>query len=189
MTGFLLHLMRHGAPDLPGLLHGHGDAMPTQAGIDACVARAIPLAPAVLVTSDLSRAARPAIAIGQRLSLAPRIDPRWRELDFGDWDGVATATLDAAALAAFWADPDACPPPQGERWSAVLARIAAALADLEPRDTVILTHGGAMRAALVHLCGLTLAQSWAFDLPYGALLTLRVWPGAPPSAQIAGLAS
>jgi alpha-ribazole phosphatase len=44
-----------------------------------------------------------------------------------------------------------------------------------------------MRAALAHLCGFGHREVWAFDLPYAALLSLRVWPGAPRSAQIAAL--
>jgi alpha-ribazole phosphatase len=44
-----------------------------------------------------------------------------------------------------------------------------------------------MRAALAHLCGFDQRQLWAFELGYAALLSLRVWPGEPRSAQIAGL--
>jgi len=44
-----------------------------------------------------------------------------------------------------------------------------------------------MRAALAVLCGFDMHQTWAVDLPYNCLLTLRVWPGATPTAQIAGL--
>jgi len=30
-------------------------------------------------------------------------------------------------------------------------------------------------------------QGWAIDLPYGAVLSLRIWPGDAPSGQITGL--
>ena len=66
-------------------------------------------------------------------------------------------------------------------------RVAAATAALTADSTLILTHGGAMRAVIAHLCGLTPAQSWAFDLPYTSLLSLRLWPGPQPAAQIIGL--
>jgi alpha-ribazole phosphatase len=42
---------------------------------------------------------------------------------------------------------------------------------------------------MAELCGFPLAQLWAIDLPYAALLSLRVWPGARLSAQIVGLAT
>ena len=65
--------------------------------------------------------------------------------------------------------------------------IADAIAALEPAPTLVVTHGGPMRAALHLLCGLELRQTWAFDLPYAAGLALRVWEGAPRQAQVIGL--
>ena len=51
----------------------------------------------------------------------------------------------------------------------------------------VVAHGGSMRAALHGLCGFDQRQLWAFELPYAALLSLRVWLGEHPSAQLAGL--
>lgn len=174
-----VHLLRHGATVRPGQLLGHMDVAVTPQGIADCARVAAGAAFTQVVSSDLSRAADCAAALGAPV----RHDPRWRELDFGAWDGRDPATLPAGALAAFWRDPDANPPPQGERWSALVARVAAALADL-PDATLVLTHGGAIRAALASACGFDAAQVWAFDLPCAALLTLRLWPD---TAQIVGL--
>jgi alpha-ribazole phosphatase len=189
VSGFALHLLRHGAPETPGLLMGRTDGAPTEAGIAACVARAETLAVERLIASDLRRCRAAGEAIGDATGLPLTIDPRWRELDFGEWDGRAASRVDREALGRFRDDPDANPPPGGESWSALVARISAAIADLAPRPTLVVTHGGAMRAALHILCGFDQRQLWAFDLPYAALLSLNVWPGEPPSAQIAGLAA
>ncbi len=187
MSAFALHLLRHGAPEMPGLLMGRTDGAPTEAGITACQAQANGIGVERLVTSDLrrSRLAGEAVAVAAGLPLT--IDRRWRELDFGAWDGKATSTIDTHALGLFWTDPDAHPPPGGERWSALVARVSAAIGELAPVPTLVVTHGGAMRAALYLLCGFDQRQLWAFDLPYAALISLRVWPGEQPSAQIAGL--
>ncbi|QGP80630.1 histidine phosphatase family protein [Sphingobium sp. CAP-1] len=187
MSGYLLHLLRHGEPEAAGRLLGHGDWPSTASGIAACVDRAKGLAIDALWSSDLSRAALAGEAIGAAAGLPLLTDPRWRELDFGAWDGLAVADIDAAAMAAFWDDPDTAPPPGGERWSALVARVTAAIAALPPQPTLVVTHGGAMRAALAALCGFNAAQVWAFDLSYAALLSLRVWPGERPAAQIVGL--
>ena len=187
MTSFALHLLRHGAPETPGLLMGRTDGVPTAAGIAACVAQAADLGIEHLVASDLRRCREAGEAIGAATGLPLTIDRRWRELDFGDWDGLASSEIDREALGRFWADPDAKPPPGGERWSTLVARVSAAIGDLAPVPTLIVTHGGAMRAALHALCGFDQRQLWAFDLPYAALLSLHVWPGERPSAQIAGL--
>jgi len=187
MSGHFLHLMRHGAPKRTGLLLGRTDAVPDPAGIAACVRQASDLPFVTIVTSDLMRASVSASSIGEARGTTPRRDPRWRELDFGAWDGLAPAQVDAGAMTAFWNDPDDSPPPGGERWSALAARVSAALDDIAVRDTLVITHGGAIRAALACLFGFDQRQLWAFDLPYAAVLSLRIWPGPPRSAQIAGL--
>lgn len=186
MTAFALHLLRHGAPETPGLLMGRTDGAPTPEGIAACLAQALDLDIERLIASDLRRSRAAGEAIGAAVGVPLIIDPRWRELDFGDWDGKAASTIDHDALGRFWDDPDTNPPPGGERWSALVARVSAAIADLPSVPTLIVTHGGTMRAALHSLCGFDQRQLWAFDLSYSALLSLRVWPGEQPSAQIAG---
>ncbi len=187
MSGYRLHLLRHGAPVQPGLMLGRTDMAPTPEGIDQCRRQARGLDVDQLIASHLERCRLPAEAIGAEQDLTPALDPRWRELDFGDWDGRAAADLDAEALGRFWADPDTSPPPGGERWSDLVDRISVALSGLTPRPTLILTHGGPMRAALHLLCGFDMSQLWSFDLPYGALLSFQVWPGEQPSAQLTGL--
>lgn len=89
--------------------------------------------------------------------------------------------LDPAVQARFWDDPEAHAPPGGERWSQLCARVGEALTGIDGAS-LILTHGGAMRAALSVLFGFDHRQVWAFELPYGALVSLRIWPGrtCPP---------
>jgi alpha-ribazole phosphatase len=187
VTPRTLHLLRHGAPDVPGRLLGRTDAASTPEGIRACLAQAAALDVTHVVSSDLQRARRAAAAIAASRSLPLVIDPRWRELDFGAWDGHASDTLDAQALAAFYDDPDANPPPNGERWSALVARVSAALDAFPPGPVLVVTHGGAIRAALHVLCGFDQRMLWAFALPYAARLSLQVWPSKRPNAQITAL--
>lgn len=182
MSPFPLYLMRHGKPELTGRLLGRTDCAATEAGIAACRAQASPLRFDRIIASDLRRARACAEAIGP-ISL----DPRWRELDFGSWDGLPASAIDADALARFWDDPDTCAPPHGECWSALVARVTAAIDELVPVPTLVVTHGGAMRAALAALCGFDPARTWAFDLPYAATIALNVWPTTPRSAQITAL--
>ncbi len=185
----MLYLMRHGAPDVAGRMLGRTDDPATEAGIAACVARAEGLEVERVHASDLIRARDCATAIGGPRGVAIEVDPRWRELDFGAWDGLAPAAIDPAGLAAFYEDPDESPPPDGESWSALQHRVAQALAAMPPVSTLIVTHGGAIRAALADLCGFDRRQIWAFDLPYAALVSLRIWPGPTRTVQIVGLAT
>lgn len=187
MTPSMLYLMRHGAPAAEGRLLGRTDEPATTAGIEACVASARGLAVSRVIASDLVRAHACAAAIAAPLGVAVDVDRRWRELDFGEWDGVAPSSIDPAAFARFHDDPDAAAPPGGERWSALCDRVSDALAALPAEPILVVTHGGAMRAALAVACGFDRRQIWAFDLPYAALLSLRVWPGEERVVQIVGL--
>jgi alpha-ribazole phosphatase len=187
MSAFHLHLLRHGAPEVPGLLLGHTDAEPSREGITACIEQVADLDFDAILSSDLRRASEPAKAIGTARGLTVDIDSRWRELNFGDWDGLPPSANAPELMGRFWDDPDGSPPPGGERWSALVARVSTALAELPPRETLVVTHGGAIRATLASFFGFDQRQLWGFELPYSALLSLRVWPGSPNSAQIVGL--
>lgn len=139
-----------------------------------------------VVSSDLLRASAGAEVLAAKRGVPFAIDPRWRELDFGAWDGLSADVVPSDDLARFWDNPDAFPPPYGERWSALYRRVGAALDDLGDAALVV-THAGAMRAAVAVLTGLDHRAVWAFDLPYGALLSLKIWPGASAAGQIVGL--
>lgn len=185
MNARTLYLMRHGAPVLTGRMLGRTDCEVTREGIAACRAQAEGLEVTHIIASDLQRASRCGAAVAADLSGSLTIDPRWRELDFGAWDGLESGTIDADALGRFWNDPDACPPPDGESWSALVARIGAAIDELPSESALVVTHGGAMRAALHVLCGFSQPQLWAFDLPYASVVALRLWDRR--SGQIMGL--
>ena len=111
-----------------------------------------------------------------------------RELDFGAWDGLDPAHLPEGALARFHADPEANPPPGGECWSDLCRRVGDALAAIDD-DTLVVSHAGAIRAALALLLRLDYAQTWGVALPYGARVSLHIWPGEPATCQITGLAA
>ncbi|MCJ2187149.1 histidine phosphatase family protein [Novosphingobium beihaiensis] len=182
----IVHLLRHGPPARTGLLLGHLDEPPRMAECPVMLGRVAHLPVRQIVSSDLRRTGMQAAYLAERLDVPFLRDPCWRELDFGAWDGQAPENVDAAALSRFWEDPDANPPPQGERWSHLCARVREGLAGLE-NETLAVTHAGAMRAALSVLTGLDHRAVWAVDLPYRALVSLRIWPGEPLSGQIVGL--
>lgn len=174
--------MRHGAVEQAGRLWGHGDAVPTMAGLAECRERARGLAVDRIIASDLSRAAKAGKAIAQDCGVELTLDPRWRELDFGAWDGADPVSL-GAEVQGFWDDPQTNPPPGGESWSVLRKRVTQALGAIE-NDALVVTHAGPMRAALSVLLRLDYRQSWAFHLPYAALISLRVWDDG---AQVTGL--
>ena len=186
MTGFALHLLRHGTPFRPGLLLGQTDQPALDPACPSLLRRVQALQVERIMASDLERCRASAQVMAETFSLPLSTDCRWRELNFGEWEGLAPTEVPQKVLGSFWADPDANPPPRGERWSDLRKRVGEAIDELSG-DTLVVTHAGAMRAALSVLTGLDHRGVWALDLPYGALLTLRVWPGEPATGQVAGL--
>jgi broad specificity phosphatase PhoE len=100
------------------------------------------------LSSDLTRAVQTAELLG--LGGAPA-DPRWREIDIGDWAGRTLDELDPGDVAA-WQRGELAPP-NAETFAELQARVAAAVDELRGEDVVVVTHGGCVRAATAHLTG------------------------------------
>ena len=88
-----------------------------------------------IYTSPLVRARETASIIAQRSpgKLSIEADPRLREMDYGHWEGLTYAQIDARDLAerqAWEADPARIPCPGGESGDDVAARVSSFLVDL-----------------------------------------------------------
>jgi broad specificity phosphatase PhoE len=172
-----LYLLRHGptAASAAGAPLGHLDLPVSPEGEALWPAvkarlRALPLER--VVCSPLQRSPRHA----QDLGLPCVVSGALREQAFGAWDGHSWADLDPETTASFFADPIHGIPPGGESFAACAARSVAALDGLiDDTPTLILAHGGPLRAILSHLLGLPLER--ALDLawdPFGLSL-LKVY--------------
>ncbi|MEM9756456.1 MAG: histidine phosphatase family protein [Pseudomonadota bacterium] len=145
--------VRHG-PTHETALTGWRD-VPADLSDQAAIARLADFlpAPAILVSSDLLRARQTAgvLATGRtRLSDAPDL----REMNFGAWDGLTFAAIDAqdsAHARAFWEKPGDIAPPGGESWNGLAARVDRAVKDLTR------AHAGADIIAVAHM-GVILTQ-------------------------------
>jgi len=114
--------------------------------------------------SPLARARRTAELLG----LQAREDGALREADFGSWAGRSLASLAASdpdAVEAWMTDPDAAPH-GGETLRGLVSRVGAWL-DGEAAAggrTLAVTHGGVVKAAVVHALGAPLAAFWRVDV-------------------------
>lgn len=143
-----LHLVRHG-PTHAKTMVGWSDLpadLSDQDAIDRLHAH-LP-AKAVVVSSDLSRAADTASAIqGDRPRLLHHRD--LREINFGSWEQRPFAEIEAEdpELAfAYWDNPGDVRPPDGESWNEVCDRVDAAIDDLiaahQGYDLIVVAHFG-----------------------------------------------
>ena len=113
-----------------------------------------------IYSSDLKRAMQTAQAIADALDLEVRPDPRLREMDLGDWQGLTlqeAETWDAERYAAYRADWYNTPPPGGESRNQVKARARAAFDDITARHPgatiALVSHGGTLGMLIESLFG------------------------------------
>jgi alpha-ribazole phosphatase len=174
-----LILLRHLAPaGGAGVCYGRSDLAPgpdLAAGARAIAAR-VPQ-PARIVTSPLSRCRCLAGLLGHRLRVPVWVDPDWREIDFGAWEGLAWDAVPRRELDAWAADLFHARPHGGESVAMLLARTRRALRRTRP-GTLVVTHAGSIRAALV--AGGAGAAGWNRRIRHGEAVS---FPGAPRVAH------
>ncbi len=115
--------------------------------------------PATWLCTPLSRTRRTAEAIFKAGYPAQdlAVEPDLIEQDLGDYQGLRHAALPpllSTPAHPFWPLAADEQPPNGESFAAVLVRVGAALERLaeqhDGRDVVVVSHGGAIRAAVAH---------------------------------------
>lgn len=184
-----LLLIRHGETDwnAGGRFQGQLDIALNEEGRRQAQALAARLAPEpldVVYSSDLSRARDTAQHIidrqragGENNGLDLRPDPRLRELNLGDWQGLTYAQIeaqDSERLAAWDADRVDYRLPGGESLRQVAERVRAVLVDLrqdhdtddghEDQTIALVTHGLTLRIVLCLLLSHPLSGYWQFSV-------------------------
>ncbi len=155
----MLLLVRHGEtlPNRQGLLLGRADVDLTDRGHEQArrVARILPT-PDRVISSPLRRASDTAAAFGRVVE----IDERWTELDYGEFDRRAPASVPEATWER-WRGDETYAPAGGESLQMLATRVSAACAELAAEAAgstiVIVTHVSPVKAAL----------AWALDVPIG----------------------
>jgi probable phosphoglycerate mutase len=153
------------------------------------VATAYP-APDVVISSPLARCRATAQVAADRLGGLPvLVEPDLRETDFGAWEGLTFAEAareHPAAMEAWLNDPDAAPP-DGESFTEVTERVAAA------RDRLLAAHTGRTLLIVSHvtpiktLVRLALAAGpealYRIELAAASLTDLRYYSDGPVSLR------
>lgn len=113
--------------------------------------------------------------------------PAFRELAFGEWEGLTpdeAAARDPAAHRAFHDSFGEHAPPNGESLAALRARVAQGWRDWIAQgagtNRLLLTHAGVMRALLIELFAFTPEQAFQIALPEAACMRISWLDGHPP---------
>lgn len=157
-----LILARHGETEwnASGRWQGHADPPLNERGRAQAAALADALKAAdveAIVASDLRRALETAELVGRGLGLAVTSDRGLREIDVGSWSGLTRTQVSERFPDGFarWQAGEIGH--DGETREELTERIVAALLRIgrvhEGKRVLVVTHGGAIRAALRHATG------------------------------------
>jgi broad specificity phosphatase PhoE len=190
----LLFLVRHGetAWNAEYRWQGHHSEPLNAVGraqAEALAARLATEHPGALYSSDLPRARETADAIARTTGLEPTFDARWREVDVGEWVGLAPEEVEERYPEGFarwlaggtgWRD--------GESYPDMAARGLAVAQDIVKENegatqpVVCVTHGGVVRAIVMHVLGMPAATRRL--LATGPTATITIIDAAEPTWRL-----
>nr|BBH85942.1 alpha-ribazole phosphatase [Thermosporothrix sp. COM3] len=135
-----------------------------------------------------ARATAEAIASAHREPLHLHVDDRWREIDFGPWEGLTYAEITARDpdYPGFFSVPQRYVPPGAESLEAVVQRVQEgldALVRADEESCLLVGHGGSLRLLLCLLLDMPLEQQWRFRLDPGSLSAVELFYQAETRPQ------
>lgn len=161
--------IRHSPVDVDGVCYGQID-VPTLMTATEVVDRIEPVvvaqSPGVIWSSDARRCAEPAAELALRLGLSHAVEPRLRELSYGDWEGKAWADLRRADVQAWRAQLVTVGPPGGESFSQLAGRVQQWWKALRAGRHMLVAHAGVMHALDVVATGMTWDETVAVRFDY-----------------------
>jgi len=146
-----------------------------------------------LISSPLSRCHGFAKELAQNLDLNVHVNSEFREISFGEWEGKRIKDLmkeEPEAIRNYWKNPEECAPKGAEKMSEFIHRTYTAwdqlIIDNKGEHTLLVCHGGVIRAILTRVLGMPADKLWNFDVPY-ANVTRLVCHHFPDGGQTAQL--
>ena len=163
--------------------YGHLDVGLSRAGqLRACelASQLARLPITAVVHSGLKRAALLASRLALLKGVVPLVDARWRERDFGTWEGRSWHAIwreTGNAMDGLFTRPDTYRPGGGETTSELAARSMAAWHSL-PEDGVIavISHGGPIAAVRTALAAAPMPDIVHYTVATGTIFTCERGP-------------
>lgn len=179
-----LWLIRHGETtwNREGRIQGHTDANLSELGVLQAERLAVRLRGQrfdAVYASDLQRAYNTARIVFPRTEILT--DKRLRERSSGLLEGKTRAEFTATERAAYLTyrrDPLNRSLPQGESWQELAGRVQGWLQELPKAGRIVaFSHGGAIRAALFSVMGVSRPRGWDFKLDNTGITRLHLGEG------------
>ena len=184
----VVDLLRHGEPVGGTRIRGQSDDPLSDRGWEQMWRAVGELAPwQVIVTSPLRRCAAFAQALAGRHGLPLEVEPRFKEIGFGEWEGLTpedVARRDPDRYARFRDDPQRFMPPGAEEVAAFAARIGEAWQSLldahAGRRVLVVCHAGTIRAVLGQVLGAPPSHLFRARVDYAGLTRIERRPPHAP---------
>jgi len=135
-----------------------------------------------VVTSPLIRCRQFAEQYAGHQDLPLLADNRFRELDFGEWEGRKVKEVwqsEPDLIRAYYEDPVSVTPPGGEPILNAQARIVsgweAVLGSHMGSRILLVVHSGVIRLLLAHLLKMPMTSISTLDVPYACITRLKVF--------------
>ena len=182
-----LFLTRHGQTDwnIAGRYQGQSDTPLNETGLRQAEQIAKRLSSETIhaiYSSDLSRAANTAQSIADFHSLEVKKDSRWRELSFGNWEGLTYQEMSAHSpdlFEAWMKDPLMISTPNGETLARLAERVKAAFDEIKEehadQTVLVVAHSGSLQSLLAVTLGVDLNRYWQFRISQASLSEMNVY--------------
>lgn len=175
-------LIRHGEPVGGVRYRGHKDDPLSETGwtqMRAAVRGETPWQ--TVVSSPLLRCREFAEDLARRLGVPLIVDDQFREMSFGDWEGLLPEVVQERypqQLSAYWRDPLGQTPPNAEPLIDFHARVRAAWEKLLDRHAsehlLLVAHGGVIRMILCEVLGIPIERLMSIETPFANRSRVRV---------------
>ncbi len=162
MKNTIIDLIRHGEPQGGARYRGHRIDDPLSekgwAQMWAAIGSASPWQQ--IITSPLQRCQAFADALAKKLGLPVQVDERFREVGFGDWEGLTKQQVQARSQSEyndFYRDPVNSRPQGAEALDRFMLRTSQALDEAirnyQGRHILIVAHAGVIRSLVSYTLG------------------------------------
>ncbi len=176
--------IRHAETDMAGTFCGHSDPplnLRGRAQLSELLSTLSAESIDEVYTSNLLRSRETAEAIAGDHAAKCHLRPALREINFGQWEGLAWSEVEHrdVAYAQRWiAEYPNLSAPDGESISnfekRVLAEVELLMAKAESNDIAVVTHGGVLRTVLCRLHGCLEEEAWELTRAYCSVVRYKI---------------
>lgn len=131
-----------------------------------------------VISSPLLRAKETAAAFNQKID----VEPRFIELDYGDFDGILQNEVPEEVWKNWRSDIN-YRPPNGESLAELNSRVCQVLNEIadesRERNVVVVSHVSPIKAAIAWAVGVEVSSSWRMLLDRGSISRIELSPQGP----------